>query len=93
MAEKEKISIVFPVWNEETNLASLHQKVREACGKAGVNYEMIFVDDGSNDNSLEIIKGLRSKDAGVKYVSFSRNFGHQISFFAGLTYGDRKSVV
>jgi dolichol-phosphate mannosyltransferase len=94
MADKRsKISIVFPVYNEEENLQHLYDEVKIACVAAQVDYEMIFVDDGSVDGSLGIIKGLASKDRGVMYVSFSRNFGHQISFFAGMTYAEGDAVI
>lgn len=89
----EKVSFVFPVCNEEENLDLLYQRVKEAVGQAGVDYEMIFVDDGSLDNSLDIIKSLRAKDPKVSYISLSRNFGHQNAIFAGLTYATGDAVI
>lgn len=81
-----QVSLVFPVYNEEGNLDTLYQQVRDACLKAKVGYQMIFVDNGSIDNSLDVIKALRASDKGVSYISLSRNFGHQNAIFAGMSY-------
>lgn len=89
----EKISAVFPVFNEKENLNALYQQVKDACSHAGTDYEMIFVDDGSSDDSLEIIKSLRKKDPKVKFISLSRNFGHQNAIFAGMTRCSGDAVI
>src|SRR3989339_1179510 len=88
-----KISIVFPVYNEEGNLEFLYNQVKEALISINIDYEMIFVDDGSLDNSLSIIKALRKQDNRVIYVSLSRNFGHQNALFAGLSYCNGDAVI
>lgn len=87
------VSIVFPVYNEEGNLDALYNSVKQACVQANIAYEMIFVDDGSTDNSLNIIKNLRSQDAEVIYISLSRNFGHQNAIFAGMSYCRGDAVI
>ena len=87
------ISVVTPVLNEEENIPVLYQEVRKVCEEAGVGYEMIFVDDGSTDNSLAVIKGLRKADRKVRYLSLSRNFGHQNALFAGLTHAGGDAVI
>lgn len=89
----EKISVVFPVYNEENNIESLYQQVKQACEKSHVDYEIIFVDDGSTDDSLEKAKKLRSLDNKVLYISFSRNFGHQNALFAGMSFSSGDAVV
>lgn len=81
-----RISVVFPVFNEEGNLKPLHEEVKQAFLEANVDYEMVFVDNGSTDNSLSIIKELAKRDHRVCYVSLSRNFGHQGGLFAGMSY-------
>ena len=81
----EKVSIVFPVWNEEENIDVLYARVKKVCQQANVEYEMVFVDNGSTDRSLEHIKRLHAQDQGVTYVSLSRNFGHQNALFAGMS--------
>lgn len=89
----EKISFAFPVCNEEENVELLYWHVKEAAHQANVDYEMVFVDDGSNDNSLSIIKRLREKDRKVEYVSLSRNFGHQNAIFAGMSFCSGDAVI
>lgn len=89
----EKISIVFPVYNEEKNLNPLYEKVRASCVEAGVDYEMIFVDNGSTDSSLSIIKTIHAKDNRARYISLSRNFGHQGAIFAGMSYASGDAVI
>jgi dolichol-phosphate mannosyltransferase len=91
---QEKISFVFPVFNEESNLQELYRRVRQACGEAGVGaYEMVFVDNGSTDNSLAVIKELRRLDESVRYVSLSRNFGHQNALFAGMCHANGDATI
>jgi Glycosyltransferases involved in cell wall biogenesis len=87
------ISVVFPVYNEEENLIVLHKQVRSYLLSAGVNYEMIFVDNGSDDNSLYIIKNLLKEDSCVKYISLSRNFGHQNALFAGMCQSRGDAII
>lgn len=88
-----KVSVVFPVYNEEGNLEVLYERVQEAFSNANVAYEMVFVDDCSSDGSLEIIKRLSLRDPGVRYVSLSRNFGHQGALFAGMSYASGDAVI
>lgn len=88
-----KISVVFPVFNEENNLNFLYERVKEACRQSGVDYEMIFVDDGSTDNSLKIMKDIRNQDKKVAFISLSRNFGHQNALFAGMGRATGEAVV
>lgn len=89
----EKISFVFPLLNEEANIAELYRQVKAACADARVDYEMIFVDDGSTDGSLAAIRELRKKDGGVRYLSLSRSFGHQNAIFAGMTEAKGDAVI
>jgi glycosyltransferase involved in cell wall biosynthesis len=87
------VSVAFPVWNEQENLGSLYEEVRDALSQAAVDYEMIFVDNGSVDGSLAIIKELAQRDPAVRYVSLSRNFGHQGGLLAGLDYSRGDAVI
>jgi glycosyltransferase involved in cell wall biosynthesis len=84
--DKVAISIVVPVFNEAGNLFLLYERLLATLKPLVDAYEIIFVDDGSKDNSVGIIKGLAKKDKSVKYVQFSRNFGHQIAVTAGLDH-------
>lgn len=81
----KKISIVVPCYNEQDALQYFYDAVaRLAQEMPTIIYEFIFVDDGSQDNTLQLIKELQRKDARVKYLSFSRNFGKESAIYAGL---------
>jgi glycosyltransferase involved in cell wall biosynthesis len=80
----ETLSILIPVYNEEGNLSLLYEKLVAALKKVGRPYEVIFVDDGSSDGTLEILLDLREKNPNVKIISFSRNFGQTAALSAGI---------
>lgn len=83
MTKNAFISIVVPAFNEETNVKVLAEKVGEVLGNR-YKYELIFIDDGSSDNTLAVLKQLHAKHEHIHYLSFSRNFGHQSALKAGL---------
>lgn len=87
------ISIVVPVCNERNNLESLYFRIKKLFHNTTYQFELIFIDDGSDDGSLEIIERLCQQDSAVKFLSFSRNFGHQIALSAGLDVADGNAVV
>jgi glycosyltransferase involved in cell wall biosynthesis len=87
------VSIVFPVYSEESNLEPLYRCVREALSRVDAEYDMVFVDNGSTDSSLEIIKGLSRRDSRVRYISLARNFGHQAALFAGMGHATGDAVI
>ena len=78
------ITVVVPVFNEELIIQELYLRTEQSLCKISDNFEIIFINDGSNDKSLDIIISLSESDKRVKYISFSRNFGHQIAVTAGL---------
>jgi len=80
----ETLSILIPVYNEEGNLSLLYEKLVSALKKVGRAYEVIFVDDGSSDGTMEILLDLREKNPNVKIISFSRNFGQTAALSAGI---------
>lgn len=82
--ETPTFSVVLPVHNEAGTLEELYLRLKSAMEGMGEPFEVIFVDDGSFDESLRIIKELRGKDARIKLVALSRNFGHQAAITAGL---------
>lgn len=84
------ISVVIPSFNEEGNIATLAKKIKSVMPK---DTEIIFVDDGSKDNTLENIKKLAVSDKKIRYVSFSRNFGHQSALRAGLANAKGDAVI
>ncbi|MEE8575172.1 MAG: glycosyltransferase family 2 protein [Thermodesulfobacteriota bacterium] len=92
MKKKYKISLVIPCLNEEGNILSLYEGVKASL-KGHSSYEIIFIDDGSRDATLANIVKLAATDKKVKYISFSRNFGHQMALKAGLEYSTGDVVI
>ncbi len=81
----KKISVVVPMYNEEEVASVCYERLTSVLGGiTNYDYEIIFVNDGSQDKTLEILKSIVKKDSCVSYVSFSRNFGHQAAVVAGL---------
>lgn len=82
----EKISIIVPCYNEEKALPLFYEELQKSIKSFPkiVSFEFLFVNDGSKDNTLKIIKDLAAKDDRVKFISFSRNFGKEAAIFAGL---------
>ncbi len=87
------ITIIIPVYNEEKNIDLLYSRLSSVCQGITPNYELVFVNDGSADRSLPMLKELAAKDARVRYISFSRNFGHQIAVTAGLDHSQGNAIV
>lgn len=87
------LSIVIPIYNEAGNIRLLYDRLTAVVQPMQLKYELIFVNDGSKDASIEIIKLLAEKDDNVKYINFSRNFGHQIAVTAGIDHAAGKAVV
>lgn len=87
------LSIVIPVYNEEDNIEPLYARIRETLDNAKTAYECIFVDDGSRDRSLEVIKDISRRDARVRYTCFSRNFGHEAATSCGFRMVRGKAAV
>lgn len=85
------LSVVIPVFNEADTLGLMIARLQQAL--RGLNWEVIFVDDGSSDGSLDLIRGAASGDTRIKAISFSRNFGHQAAITAGLDFADGDAVV
>ncbi|MFM6977070.1 MAG: glycosyltransferase family 2 protein [Sphingobacteriaceae bacterium] len=93
MSTKKKISIVVPAHNEAGNIKLMSQKLLEVMAKFNYEYEILFVDDGSSDNSLEILQQLNKENPRIHFVELSRNFGHQNALKAGLDLADGDCVV
>lgn len=86
-------SIVIPVYNEEKNIPIIYKKLIKILNEQKKDFEIIFINDGSKDKSLEILKEYSKKDKRVKYLSFSRNFGHQAALTAGLDYASGNAII
>lgn len=83
----KKISIIIPTYNEEESLPFLKEKLDKIMNEMeNYEFEILFVNDGSKDKSLEIIKGYRNEDERYCYLDFSRNFGQEVAMAAGLDY-------
>lgn len=89
------ISLVVPAFNEEDGIEELYRRVRAASPAWGEDFELVIVDDGSRDRTLEILERLSCGDPRLKVVSLSRNFGHQAAVSAGLMHaqGDMVAVI
>jgi dolichol-phosphate mannosyltransferase len=87
------ISVVIPVYNEERAIREMYERLLKTVSQISENFEFIFVNDGSKDNSLLEILKLVQHDSRVFYINFSRNFGHQIAVTAGLDASKGKAVV
>lgn len=89
----EKISLIVPCYNEEEVLPYFYEEFQKVAEKLkDYNTEVVFVDDGSKDRTIQIIKDLAKNDTRVKYISFSRNFGKEAAIYAGLRYADGEYI-
>lgn len=92
----ERLSIIVPCYNEEATVEAFFRTASAVCRElSGVETEYIFVDDGSADRTMDIVRGLAEKHSGVRWLSFSRNFGKEAAMFAGLEHarGDYVAVM
>lgn len=86
-------SVVLPVYNESENLPELYRRLSEVLKALAEPYEIIFVDDGSRDDSVEKILQYHQNDPSVKLLRLSRNFGQQVAFSAGLAFASGKAII
>ena len=90
----KKISIIIPAYNEEESIPFLYDRLSKLIAKIkNYEFELLFINDGSKDKTINIIKELRKKDNRVCYVDFSRNFGKEIAMLAGLDYAKGDAVI
>jgi len=87
------ISIIIPLYNEEESLPELHKWIQRVVNKERFSYEIIFVDDGSNDNSWQVIENLAQKDKHVKGLKFRRNYGKSAALFSGFEKAQGNVVI
>lgn len=90
---RKKLSVIIPIYNEEGNIPALFERLNSVVSKMDVEKEFLFVNDGSRDNSIALIKALAAKNTFVKYIDFSRNFGHQVAVSAGLDKASGDAIV
>lgn len=90
--EPVALTVIVPVYNEEPNLRALYARLEPTLAAITARYEILFVDDGSRDRSMEIVRALASENPRVKFVTLSRNFGHQVALSAGLDHARGEAV-
>jgi len=93
MNDTPKYSLVIPIYNEEENLAELYRRISAVMDRLDGPVELILINDGSRDRSLELLRKLHEQDSRISYLSFARNFGHQIAVTAGLNFSTGQVVV
>jgi polyisoprenyl-phosphate glycosyltransferase len=91
--EKITYSIIVPVLNEQEVLKEFYKRLNTVMLSLKDSYEIIFVNDGSVDNSLDIMREFQKKNQRIRIIDFSRNFGHQIAITAGMDYTQGEAVV
>lgn len=87
------ISIVTPVYNEEDNVVFFHEEITKVMKTTGMDYELIYVNDGSKDRTDELIRELAEKDPHVRAITFARNFGHQTAITCGMDFARGDAVI
>ena len=88
-----KLSVVLPVFNEEGNLSVIYEEIRDVCTELACTYEIIFIDDGSLDGSLNTLIEIQKKDSNVRVVQFRRNFGQTAALAAGFAIARGQVIV
>ena len=91
----KKVSIIVPCYNEEESIPLFYKEIRKVFSKINYKLELIFINDGSKDKTLELIKNLSKKDKEANYISLSRNFGKEAAMWAGLKHstGDYVAIM
>ena len=83
----KKVTLLIPVYNEEAMLPTLYQRLIELVKRNDTyEWEILFINDGSSDRTLDVIRQLRQTDSRVNFVNLSRNFGKEIAMLAGFDY-------
>jgi glycosyltransferase involved in cell wall biosynthesis len=90
---KEMISVIIPVFNEEKNILPLYEKITSVLEHINKNYEVIFIDDGSSDDTLSILRPICKKDSHIKFISLSRNYGQTSALSAGIDFSKGKIII
>lgn len=87
------LSLVIPVFNEAENLEELYDEITQACQRLGKSYEIMFVDDGSTDQSLSLLKKLQSQDSKIKIIRLRKNFGQTAALSAGFDHASGNIII
>jgi glycosyltransferase involved in cell wall biosynthesis len=87
------LSLVLPIYNEAAVISELHKQLQQFLKELALDAEVIFVNDGSRDDSFELLRGISAEDSRYRILSFSRNFGHQAAITAGVDNAEGEAVV
>jgi polyisoprenyl-phosphate glycosyltransferase len=87
------LSLILPIYNEEEVIPELHKRLQEFLSRLGLDAEVLFVNDGSGDRSMELLRSLAAEEPRYRILSFARNFGHQTAITAGVDYARGEAVV
>ncbi|MFD2705774.1 glycosyltransferase family 2 protein [Salibacterium lacus] len=93
MSDQVQYSVVIPMYNEEEVIQETYRRLKKVMDEIGESYELLFINDGSQDSTLEIIKEYARWDKKVKLIEFSRNFGHQVAISAGMDFANGNAVI
>lgn len=91
--QKPYLSIVVPVYNEEENVRPLYKKIRAVCESIGKTYEVLFVDDGSQDNTFEVLSELRNQEPCLAVIRFQENAGQTAAMAAGFEFAQGERII
>jgi dolichol-phosphate mannosyltransferase len=87
------LSLVLPIYNEEEVIPELHRQLQEFLARLALDAEVVFVNDGSRDRSMELLRSIASGEPRYRIIAFARNFGHQTAITAGIDYARGEAVV
>ncbi|MEI6131522.1 MAG: glycosyltransferase family 2 protein [Bacillota bacterium] len=93
MSAKPLLSVVVPVYNEESVILETYKRLKTVLDSMSIEYEVILVNDGSKDKTAEMATEICTNDTAWKFLNFSRNFGHQIAITAGMDYSSGEAIV
>jgi len=93
LSHKNNCSIVVSVFNEEESIKQFYEVLSNTLSTLKISYEIIFVNDGSTDSSLTILKDIADFDKNIKIINFSRNFGHEAAMLAGIDHANGETVI
>jgi dolichol-phosphate mannosyltransferase len=93
MSAAPLLSVVIPVYNEEMNIGKLHTRLCNTLNPLEISWEVVYINDGSKDRSMAILRGMAEVDSHVRFIDFSRNFGHQLAITAGIDFAKGEWIV
>ena len=89
----KSISIIVPVFNEEGNIVEIFNKIKNICKQINIEYEIIFINDGSQDSSEEVLNKIYSENSNIKLINFIKNYGQTAAFLAGFEYAKNELII